>query len=101
MVGSRFKQAGEIIRNPELSRTLRKIQYNPQLFYHGSLARQIVSDVRSSSGILTLEDLRGYKVRIRRPLINKFDDLTMLTMPPPGSGAVLSLIINILNGGFY
>ncbi len=66
-------------------------------FYTGDVAARIVSKVRSSGGLMTLNDLRQMDVVERRPLTGALDDLTVVTMPPPSSGGVALLeCLNIL-----
>ena len=74
------------------------IRDNPESFYNGSLANKIVRDIRKRGGIITLQDLREYKVIRRKAIINKLNDMTWYTAPPPASGPVITLILNILKG---
>ena len=83
---------------PKFARTLERIRDDPDSFYTGSLAQDIVKDIRDGGGIITLEDLKNYKTEVRTPLSAKMGNYTWYTNPPPGSGAVLSLILNILKG---
>lgn len=36
---------GDLLRNPKLGQTLRRIAANPDVFYNGSLAQDIVDDI--------------------------------------------------------
>ena len=83
---------------PKFARTLERIRDDPEGFYNGSLAEDIVKDVQDSNGIITLEDLKNYRTKVRTPLSETMGNYTWYTNPPPGSGAVLSLILNILKG---
>ena len=49
-------------------------------------------------GKVTERDLRNYQTKIREPLESKLAGMKMLLTPPPTSGAVLALILNILKG---
>ena len=49
-------------------------------------------------GKVTERDLRKYRTKIREPLESKLAGMKMLLTPPPTSGAVLALILNILKG---
>ncbi|XP_035690061.1 glutathione hydrolase 1 proenzyme-like [Branchiostoma floridae] len=52
-----------------------------------------------SGGIITEQDFRDYVAEVTSPLnITLAGGLTVLSPPPPSSGAVLSLILNILDG---
>lgn len=61
----------------------------PTSFYEGQVARDIVDTVKKAGGILTLDDMRGYKVRWLKPLTTTFDGNTIHLMPPPSSGGVV------------
>lgn len=86
---------------PKYARTLEIIRDYPDSFYSGELAKSIVKDIQDGGGIITLEDLKNYTAKVRTPLSDTMGDLRWYTNPPPGSGAVLSMILNILKGKFY
>ena len=86
---------------PKYARTLETIRDDPDSFYSGELAKSIVKDIQDGGGIITLEDMKNYTAKVRTPLSDAMGDLKWYTNPPPGSGAVLSMILNILKGKFY
>ena len=49
--------AGDILKQPELARTLERIAKNPDDFYHGDLAREIATAVQKGGGLITAEAL--------------------------------------------
>ena len=98
MVGGNLKKIGDLLKNTKLANTLEKIQMNPYDFYNGSLAQDVVKDIQEKNGIVSMEDLKGYMVSVKGTLPFDFNDLKMHTMPAPGSGAVLAMIINIMHG---
>src|SRR5256885_513907 len=55
----------------------------------GELARRIVEHVQSGGGALTLEDLAGYRVVRRRPLVVSYREHEFRSNPPPSSGGLL------------
>lgn len=68
-------------------------------FYTGDVAERIVSTVRSTGGVMTLEDLQRMDVVERTALTGQLDDFTVVTMPPPSSGGIALIeILNILRG---
>ena len=83
---------------PKFATTLERIRDNPDDFYHGELAKDVVQDIQDGGGIFTLEDLRNYKVKFRKPVEGKMGNYSWYSTPPPGSGVVLSFILNILKG---
>jgi len=89
---------GDKITNKPYARTLEKIQKEPEAFYNGSLARQIYLDIRRAKGEVSEDDLRMYKTVERKPLESELSGMKMYLTPPPTSGAVLALILNILKG---
>ena len=72
---------------------------HPPGFYTGRVGEDLVSDLKKLGGILTLEDLAQYEARWEKPVSVHLDSLasTLYSVPPPGSGAVLSSILNILD----
>ena len=91
-------EPGEILRQPELARTLRRIAAGgPAVFYRGPIARAIAASMQKHHGLITLEDLRQYQAKIRQPLRGDFRGFEILTVPPPSSGGVgLIEMLNVL-----
>ncbi|GKV25306.1 hypothetical protein SLEP1_g34763 [Rubroshorea leprosula] len=89
---------GDICRNMKLAETLGKIaRYGSEAFYNGSIGVDLVRDVQSAGGILTISDLKKYEVKVREPISAKVLGLEILGMPPPSSGgASMILMLNIL-----
>jgi len=80
---------GSIFRQPDLARTLRAIaEGGRDGFYRGEVAARIVETMRRHGGIISLEDLAGYRAVERVPLSFPFAGRTIVTMPPPSSGGV-------------
>ncbi|XP_073256998.1 glutathione hydrolase 1 proenzyme-like [Porites lutea] len=93
-----LKKLGTVLKMPKYARTLETIRDEPDSFYSGELAKSIVKDIQDGGGIITLEDMKNYTAKVRTPLSDTMGDLKWYTNPPPGSGAVLSMILNILKG---
>ncbi|MED6175655.1 Gamma-glutamyltranspeptidase 1 [Stylosanthes scabra] len=90
-------KVGEMCYNQKLADTLRAIaMFGPQAFYGGLVGQNLVKDVQSVGGILTMEDLKGYEVKERKPITNDFLGLEILGMPPPSGGPPMMLLLNIL-----
>src|SRR6267154_2594606 len=92
--------AGDTLKQPELAATLKRIaKKGAEEFYGGETARMIVADMAKSGGLVTMEDLAGYKPRVREVLRAKYEsgghDWEVVTSPPPSSGGVA--IIEALN----
>ncbi len=87
---------GSIINNPDLADTLESIAAGgTDAFYKGEIARKIVDACAESEGIITLEDLANYRVRLLEPLRSTYRGMELISSPPPSSGG--THIIQILN----
>jgi gamma-glutamyltranspeptidase/glutathione hydrolase len=93
--GGKPLQAGATLVQPELAKTLARIARDPNDFYTGATAKMLVTEVQSHGGILTMKDLAEYAPAVRKPLVGKYRDYQIITMPPPSSGGVT--LIEILN----
>ncbi len=94
--GNNFYNEGEILKQPDLAQTLKRIQkYGAKDFYEGKTAHLIVKDIQENGGIITLEDLKNYKAKIREPLVGIYRNYKIITMPPPSSGG--TILIEMLN----
>jgi gamma-glutamyltranspeptidase/glutathione hydrolase len=88
---------GETFKQPELARTLQRIAADPEDFYHGKMAQELVDDLKKGGALLTLDDLAQYSVVERKPLTGSFHDYTVISAPPPSSGGIgLLSALNIL-----
>ena len=47
---------------------------------------------------MTLEDLKNYSAKVRKPLVSEYHNYRLFTAGPPASGAVLVSALNILEG---
>ena len=98
-----MKKEGDTIINEPLAKTLRIIKENPESFYSGELAEQIVNDFLTNRGIITLNDLKNYEVGVSTKDVMRLDlpgNLTMLSCPLPSGGPVVMQIMNILQSKF-
>jgi gamma-glutamyltranspeptidase / glutathione hydrolase len=100
LVNDEVPREGEMIRQPDLGQTLKAIvSEGADVFYQGWIAQAIVDTVKRDGGVLTLEDLRGYKAIWREPLVGNYRKRTVITMPPPSSGGVALIeMLNVLEG---
>ncbi|XP_030530027.1 glutathione hydrolase 3 [Rhodamnia argentea] len=97
--GGKLLRAGDTCYNVELGQSLEAIaEQGPQAFYNGSIGEKLVKDVREAGGILTMEDLRNYKVEVTDAMSAEVMGYTIFGMQPPSSGTLgLSLVMHILN----
>ena len=81
---------GDILIQKDLAETLRRIQKEGlKGFYEGKTADLLVSEMKKGNGIISLSDLKNYKVIERKPLEFKHKDTEVITMPLPSSGGIL------------
>ena len=96
----KFYEAGEQLVQPELGTVLQRIRdHGASDFYEGETARMLARDMQAHGGLITLADLRDYKVIERRPLTGSYRGYTIVTAPPPSSGGVgLLQMMGVLEG---
>ncbi|MCH2471322.1 MAG: gamma-glutamyltransferase [Gemmatimonadetes bacterium] len=91
---------GETLRQPDLARTLRRIQGEGRDgFYRGETARLITEEMQRGDGIITRADLELYEARERSTIHGSYRGYEIISMPPPSSGGVAMVtMLNILEG---
>ncbi|WP_027378384.1 gamma-glutamyltransferase [Chryseobacterium daeguense] len=83
-------KAGDILVQKELAETLKLIQKSGlKGFYEGKTAELLVSEMKKGNGIITLEDLKNYKVAERKALEFNYKGSNVVSMPLPSSGGIL------------
>ncbi|MBI4476106.1 MAG: gamma-glutamyltransferase, partial [Acidobacteria bacterium] len=93
-------EAGEILKQADLSRTLQRIaELGPAGFYEGETALLIEKDMAANGGLITREDLKAYRAKVRAPVRGTYRGYEIISMPPISSGGVgLIQMLNILEG---
>lgn len=91
---------GEVLVQSDLAETLRAIAKDgPEVVSTGPMGRRIVKEVRRRGGILTLDDLKNYRPKVRPAVQGRYRGYDVYSFPPPSSGgAVLLEALNILEG---
>jgi gamma-glutamyltranspeptidase/glutathione hydrolase len=88
--GGKYYEEGEILRQPELAETLRRIATEgPREFYEGNTARLLADEMREAGGLISVEDLKGYRAVLRKPVSGRYRGYELLSMPPASSGGFL------------
>jgi gamma-glutamyltranspeptidase/glutathione hydrolase len=92
--------AGDVWVQPDLADTLQRIQQDGHAgFYSGETARLIADFMAANGGIITEEDLAGYRAVEREPIRGNYRGYDIVGMPPPSSGGVVMVeMLNILEG---
>src|SRR5207249_10180111 len=106
--------AGEIFRQPDLAVTLRKLVDAEQQalragksrrdaiyaaydrFYKGDIAQELVRAVREDGGLITMQDLANWKVRIEEPLHVNYRGIEVYKLPIWQQGPAMLEALNIL-----
>lgn len=107
-------ETGEIFRQPNLAKTLRAIveaeaqakaagqdrlsaiEAGRNAFYKGDIARRIAAAVQADGGLLTYEDLAGYRGRVEEPLKTSFYGYEVYKTDFWSQGPALLMSLNIL-----
>jgi gamma-glutamyltranspeptidase/glutathione hydrolase len=83
----KYFEPGDLLIQSELARTLARIRdQGSDDFYNGETAKLLAADMAANGGMITLEDLRDYKVFERKPLEGTYRGFGVITSPPPSSG---------------
>jgi gamma-glutamyltranspeptidase/glutathione hydrolase len=88
------KPVGTLLKNPAYADTLRKLAQDPDAFYEGPIAQDIVKAVQNHPrlpGSLTLGDLASYRAVEREPVCAPYRRWRVCGMGPPSSGGVAVL----------
>jgi gamma-glutamyltranspeptidase / glutathione hydrolase len=107
-------EPGEIFRQRDLAATLRKlvtaewsaleegksrkeaIRAAYDRFYRGDIARELVRGTREEGGLITLEDLAHWRVRVEEPVSTTYKGITVYKLPFWQQGPAMLQALNIL-----
>lgn len=90
----KIKPIGSIIKNPAYAATLRLLAKQPEDFYRGSLASEIIKDINQFAGhdIFNEKDFADYRVKVYPPICLDYRGYyEVCTVPPSSSGGVAVL----------
>jgi gamma-glutamyltranspeptidase / glutathione hydrolase len=92
-------EMGDIVRNPDLARTLRAIAaQGPDVFYRGDIAKNTASFLKANGGIITEADLAAYQPFEAAPVHVNYRGVEVYECPPNSQGFVMLEALNILEG---
>jgi len=93
-------KAGDLVTMPDYAATLRHIAAKGAgVLYGGDLGATVAEYVRRSGGIISLEDLAGYRTVERQPIRGGYRGFETTGPPPPTAGGLhLVEMLNILEG---
>ena len=96
--GGRPPKVGEIVRFPELGKTLRAIaEKGRDAFYTGEIAADMVAELRELGGLHTVEDFAAQKATYVDPISVKYRGAELYEMPPNNQGIVALIMLRILD----
>ena len=89
---------GALFKQPDLARTLQRIRDKGRDgFYTGETAALIAADMAANDGLITADDLSGYRALERSPVRGTFNEFEIVSVAPPSSGGVHVLqMLNLL-----
>lgn len=89
---------GEPFLFPNHAKTLRLIaETEGEAFYHGSLAKKIVSNSEETGGYFTLEDFENHTPIWENTISVNFKDILLHEIPPNGQGLSALIVLGILD----
>ena len=81
---------GDLLIQKDLAETLKRIQRDGQKgFYEGKTAELLIAEMKRGNGIISLNDLKNYKVIERKPLVFNYKGNEVVSMPLLSSGGIL------------
>ncbi len=91
-------EIGHNYQNPDLAKTLKMIaEGGKDAFYTGEIAQAFVDAVQKYGGIITMEDMANYEVKVREPVRSTYRGYQLISAPPASSGGTHMIqILNIL-----
>jgi gamma-glutamyltranspeptidase/glutathione hydrolase len=92
--------AGDMLVQADLAASLELIaRAGPRAFYAGETGERIAASVRAAGGVMTREDLAGYRAILRPAVRGTYRGYDVVSMPPPSSGGTMLIeMLNILEG---
>uniref|UniRef100_A0A3P9DK14 Gamma-glutamyltransferase 5a n=1 Tax=Maylandia zebra TaxID=106582 RepID=A0A3P9DK14_9CICH len=92
-------KTGDTVKFEKLADTLEMIaNEGPDVFYNGTIAKNLTSDIQDAGGNLTRKDLELYEAKVTDAWNISLGEYKLYFPPPPAGGAILSLILNIMKG---
>jgi gamma-glutamyltranspeptidase / glutathione hydrolase len=108
--------AGEVFKQADLAATLRKLVEAEKValgagrnrkeaiyaayerFYKGDIAQEFVRGAREQGGLVTLEDLARWKVKVEQPVSTTYKDIEVFKLTVWTQGPALLQALNMLEG---
>ena len=99
LIGGRAPRAGEVVRLPELARTLQAIaEGGADAFYNGPLADQVSDFVQRQGGWLSADDMANHRATWEEPIHTDYRGARCWECPPNTQGAHVLMALNLAEG---
>lgn len=90
---------GDVLTRKRYADTLEQIAiHGPDAFYQGAIAKTTIAALTKANGTMTLDDLKNYKVAIRKPAEITYRDYKLTACSAPSSGTVALSALKIVEG---
>ena len=99
MPNDQLPEVGQLIKQPELAKTLDIIASNGHDgFYSSFFTQKMIDEARKDGSIWLADDFKNYSVVEREPIKVNFLGAQLTTAPPPSSGGTtIATILNIIS----
>jgi gamma-glutamyltranspeptidase/glutathione hydrolase len=89
-------QGGDHLVQKDLGQTLHQIaDEGADAFYRGVIADKIAAEMKAGGGLITRDDLAGYRAHVRAPVHGTYRGYDVYGPPPPSSGGIC--LVEMLN----
>ena len=99
MPNDQLPEVGQLIKQPELAKTLEIIaSTGHDGFYSSFFTQKMINEARQDGSIWLADDFKNYSVVEREPIKVNFLGAQLTTAPPPSSGGTtIATILNIIS----
>jgi gamma-glutamyltranspeptidase/glutathione hydrolase len=96
--GGRPPKLGEVMRFPALAGTLKRIaREGRDGFYRGTVARDMVGELKALGGLHTLQDFAQQTSSYVEPIAVGYGELELYELPPSNQGIVALMLLKMLS----
>ena len=88
---------GDVLRQPDLARTLRRIASSPEDFYRGEVASRLAHSVAQQGGLFASADLAAHASRWEEPIATNYHGYSIYVSPPNSIGILLLVQLALLD----
>lgn len=97
--GNRPLVMGDVVKNPDLGKTLRAIAaQGADGYYKGPVARALAAGIQKHGGIITEQDLEAMKAFEAAPISVNYRGYDVYECPPNSQGFTMLYALNLLEG---